>query len=209
MSHRPKRARVHAAPAPEAPVHAGRVWLLSAATLLLVWLAGCGGEKGRTPDQAAASSTGAVATPAGTTPPVAVGDAASPPNLPGGPCYLREVWDECGLIKRLENTGYVPKVDGREAGALGTVFHAPYVKLTLGRGTLHAFIYPTAAAATADLAKADTVGQSVCPPARTARYGGSLLHSANLIAFLEADNENTCVRIGDLVTAGLPKLERR
>ncbi len=178
----------------------------SIASITLATLVACGGDKSRAdaPPASAASSSVAGAVNA-----AATAEATSPPNVPGGPCYLREVWDECGLIKRLENTGYVPKVAGRDAGSLGTTFSAPFVELTLGRGKLRAFIYPTVAAAAADLAKADTAKQGECPPPRTAKYGGTLLHSANMIVFLEADNENTCVRIGDLVNAGLPKIERK
>ncbi|MBI3790314.1 MAG: hypothetical protein HY275_05495 [Gemmatimonadetes bacterium] len=159
-----------------------------------------------TPSAGAGAATAPAGTPADAPRGIA---AASPPNVPGGPCYLREVWDECGLIKRLESSGYVPKVESRDAGALKQHFTAPFVALTLGRGKLLAFIYPTVAAAQAEFAKADTAKQSVCPPLPNARYGGTLLHSANLIAVLQADNDNTCVRIGDLVSAGLPKLERR
>ena len=177
-------------------------------TLALLSLVACGGEKPKAVTNEAgrgAADSAAARAPSSSEP----GAVTSPPKAPGGPCYLREVWDECGLIKRLENSGYVPKVAGRDAGSLAKTFTAPYVELTLGRGTLRAFIYATPQAAAAELAKADTVGQGVCPPARTAKYGGTLLHSANMIALLQADNDNTCVRIGDLVTAGLPKLERK
>lgn len=176
------------------------------ATIALATAAACSGDKppANTPsaDMAASSSLGGAVNAAATAAP-------SPVNVPGGPCYLREIWDECGLIKRLENSGYVPKVAGRDAGSLARSFNAPFVDLALGRGKLRAFIYANAALADADYAKADTAGQGECPPPRTAKYGGTLLHSANMIAILEADNENTCVRIGDLVNAGLPKLERK
>ena len=176
------------------------------ACVALALLAACAGDKPRANESSAvAAQTPSVA---GAVDAAATAD-ASPANVPGGPCYLREVWDECGLIKRLENTGYVPKVAGRDAGALAKSFSAPFVELALGRGTLRAFIYANVAAAAADLAKADSTGQDECPPPRTAKYGGTLLHSANMIAILVADNDNTCVRIGDLVNAGLPKLERK
>lgn len=163
-------------------------------------LAACRADVGSA-DARAAAATGAAGSNAASS--------ASAPNLPGSPCYLREVWDECGLIKRLENSGYVPKVAGRDPARVFKPFTAPYLEITLGRGKLHAFIYPTAQGAAAELARADTAGQGICPPPRTVTYRGTLLHSANLIAFLEADNDNTCARISDLVLAGLPKLERK
>ncbi len=205
---RPRRRSARVAVAKrEKPAFGARIVVLALATLTLLALAACGGEKPKaTPGDASGTNPALAASVAAA---ADAGATASAPNVPGGPCYLREVWDECGLIKRLENSGYVPKVAGRDAGALAKTFTAPFVELTLGRGTLRAFIYATPAAAAAELAKADTVGQGVCPPARTATYGGTLLHSANMIAILQADNDNTCVRIGDLVTAGLPKLERK
>lgn len=163
-------------------------------------LAACGGDAKKT-TAAAPSGAGAAVASA----PAAVPDV----NVPGGPCYLRELWDECTLIKRLESQGYVPKVDGHNAGKLAAVFTAPVVELLLGRGRLRAFIYPTAAAATADLARADTVGQAACPAPPTAKYGATLLHSGNLVALLEAGNDNTCIRVGDLIRAGLPKYQKK
>lgn len=168
------------------------------AVIACALLAACRADARSTGASAAAGAAGATAA-----------SSPSAPNVAGGPCYLREVWDECGLIKRLENSGYVPKVKGRDPASVLKPFTAPYLEITLGRGKLHAFIYPTAQGAAAELARADTAGQGVCPPPRTATYGGTLLHSANLIAFLEADNDNTCARITDLVLAGLPKLERK
>jgi hypothetical protein len=179
------------------------------ACCLVVALAACGGDAPKpapaaTPGAPSATATGVPAAPSGA---AATTPAAASPA--GTPCYLAEAWDECGLIKRLENAGTVPRIEGRDPKALGATFHAPFVSIAIGRGRLKAFIYPSAAAAQADLAKADTAKQGTCPPLPNARYGGALLHSANLVALLEADNENTCVRITDLVTAGLPRLERR
>lgn len=177
-----------------------RGWVMVAAWSAVVLLAACGGDAKETPAAAPSAGSAAVASTA----PAAVPNV----NVPGGPCYLRELWDECTLIKRLESQGYVPKVDGRKAGKLAAMFTAPYVELLLGRGRLRAFLYATEAAARADLARADTVGQATCPAPPNAKYGATLLHSGNLIALLEAGNDNTCIRVGDLIRAGLPTYQK-
>ena len=177
-----------------------RALVAAAALSAAVVQVACGSDKKQAP----------AAAPGGAAAAATSGPAAAPSvNVPGGPCYLRELWDECTLIKRLESQGYVPKVDGRNAGKLATAFTAPSVELLLGRGRLRAFLYASEAAATADLARADTVGQSACPAPPNAKYAATLLHSGNLIALLEAGNDNTCIRVGDLIRAGLPKYERR
>ena len=202
------RARARMSPATRAPYTLAVLVI----ALMLVALDACGGDSRPTNTAAGGSSApavGAAASPGAPAPAVRGGVAtpAAPNGAAGSPCYLRELWDECTLLKRLELQGYVPKVDGRDAGTLGKTFHAPYVDVRLGRGRLKAFIYPTIAAATADLARADTVGQSACPPPSNSRYGGALFHSGNIVTLLQAENDNTCVRIGDLIAAGLPKLQ--
>lgn len=163
--------------------------------VLLAVLAACGDGAGQTDSATAVRSDSVAAVPTRV--------AASP-----GACVLAPLWSPCLLRKALENAGLAPQEEDS--------VHYPFLatagrRWRLGRAELQTFMYPTAEALRADLAKLDTItGQP--------RSGGDRVEwsrppativSRNLLVFLLGGNERQDERIRNAIEAGVLAIKPR
>jgi hypothetical protein len=110
----------------------------------------------------------------------------------------------CSVEKRLERAGFVPRrvasVSEPRAG-----FRVRPTAYLLNKSRLEVFIYPTEAAANADVAKLDTV--YAAPRGATNSWGSTpaFVRSANLIAVFLPENGTEAERLSLALTAGAPQ----
>lgn len=163
--------------------------------LALLLFAGC--AKGEVPIDSTAAKSSAAPVDSGTR--VAGG---------AGACVLADLWSPCLLRKALENAGLAPQEEDS--------VHYPFLgpggrRWRLGRAELQTFLYPSAEALRADLARFDTLtGQP-----RTGRdrvewsRPPATIVSRNLLAFLLGGNERQDERIRNSIEAGVLGIKPR
>ncbi|MBI2796743.1 MAG: hypothetical protein HYX65_08575 [Gemmatimonadetes bacterium] len=174
-----------------------------AAAALLVVVAACGDRK--------ASRDSSATVPV----PVVTGNATPVAAPPAGsmatgtvPCTVGALWDECAVIKRIEQQGLVPRLDTttnvRAAG-----FSIAGRRVMLGRGELVFFLYADTLQRAHDTAALDTL--TVAPRGQSGAWSTTptLVVSRNVAVVLLSKETNVKIRITDAFTAGLPALERR
>jgi len=106
--------------------------------------------------------------------------------------------------KRLGQSGFVVKrVNGDASHRNG--FSVRPTAYMLGRSRLEVFIYPNESAASADVAKIDTI--AAAPPGKPNRWGTppTFARSANLLAVFLTDNPTQAERLTLALTAGAPQ----
>jgi hypothetical protein len=120
-------------------------------------------------------------------------------------CPRTGQWALCSVERRLIQSGFViRRVDGAPPRRAGfSVLPTAYM---LGRSRLEVFIYPTAAALAADVARIDT---STAAP-RGAKnpwpfFSPTFVRSANLAAVFLTDNPTQAERLTLALTAGAPQ----
>lgn len=135
---------------------------------------------------------------------------AAPPGAPGtaggDPCVLGTLWTECVLRKRIESFGLAPVLAPLDSSL--RFAGAETYRWRIGRGEVHAFVFPTKDAADAAFGSLDSLTASPRgkesidwpePPV--------LLRSLNLMVVLASSSNQETARITDAVTAGLPNVK--
>jgi len=114
------------------------------------------------------------------------------------------MWALCSVEKRLAQSGFVVKRVAGDA-PLRSGFSIRPTAYTLGRSRLEVFLYPSESAASADVAKIDTI--SAAPPGKPNRWGTAptFARSANLLAVFLTDNPTQAERLTLALTAGAPQ----
>lgn len=147
----------------------------------------------------------AAANTAADAPPPASAAAGAPGTAGGDPCVLGALWTECVFRKRIENSGLAPVLAPLDSSL--RFAGAETYRWRLGRGEVHAFFFPSQAAADAAFASLDSATAS---PRGAERIDWPeppvLLRSANLLVVLASSSVLETERITDAVSAGLPKV---
>lgn len=118
-------------------------------------------------------------------------------------CPRTGLWALCSVEDRLTHSGFVVRrADGSPKRAGFSVLPQLY---TLGRSRLEVFLYPNAAAATADFRGIDTL--SAAPRGAPNPWGmtPTFVRSANLLAVFLTDNPTYAERLTLALTAGAPQ----
>ena len=120
---------------------------------------------------------------------------------------LGDLWAMCTVIKRLENAGLAPRIEGDTLHL--AMFAVPGVRVNLGRGELQLFIYADTVQRARDVARLDTI--EVAPRGQRGRWPmpASLVVSRNIAGVLLTESALLHDRVHDALTAGLPTLQRR
>lgn len=171
--------------------HAARaVWAL-------VLIAACGDKKAQPPRGGDGEKQPAAAvTPAGAAGSIATGTA---------PCTLGALWDECVVIKRLEQQGLVPRLDTASHVTVDG-FSVPGRSVKLGRGEIVFFLYPDSARRVRDTAALDTLTAAPRGSRGSWSQPPTLVVSRNVAVVLLSRETNVRIRVTDAFTAGLPAL---
>ena len=176
----------------------------------MLWAcSGSAGESARAPADTAATisaaDTASARTPTGIAtagPVVPVSGASTVPS--GGACPRTGLWAECSLEKRLNQAGFVvqraPDAVARRPG-----FSVQPTLYNLGKSRLEVFIYPTQAAANADVRKIDTVSASPEGTKGNWPMPPTFVRSANLVAVFLTTNPTQAERLTLAITAGAPQ----
>ena len=170
---------------------------------LLVALAALAACSGSSPDGSEpGASTPATLNPASDSVP----RTATSSTLAGSasPCPRTGMWALCSVETRLVQSGFVVRrVKGDAPRRAG--FSVPPIVYTLGRTKLEVFVYPSASALDADIAKMDTV---IAAPRGTRNPWlmiPTFVRSANLAAVFLTDNPTQAERFTLALTAGAPQ----
>ena len=178
---------------------------------IAVLLAAACGERQASLSASSASSTAVAASGASSA--AAAGTPASVPGaVPAGsiatgtaPCTVGALWDECAVIKRIEQQGLVPRLDTtsrvRAAG-----FSIAGRKVLLGRGELVFFLYADTLQRSRDTARLDTL--TAAPRGSSGHWSTTptLVVSRNVAVVVLTKETNVRIRVTDAFTAGLPSL---
>jgi hypothetical protein len=113
-------------------------------------------------------------------------------------------WALCSVEKRLEQSGFVVRRANGEAPRRAGFTVRPVV-YTLGRSRLVVFIYPSEAAASADVAKIDTVSAAPSDAPNQWETAPTFVRSGNLVAVFLTDNPTQAERLTLALTAGAPQ----
>ena len=135
--------------------------------------------------------------------PASPSDSLSKPAAPA--CVSEGDWQQCSIEKRLADAGYVPVNKGP---APTGIFDVTGATLLLGKAELNVYIFPSARAREAAVAKIDT--NTVAPRGATAPWAMPpwLITSNNLVAVLVSDNGRLIERVQNAIRAGLPNPSR-
>jgi len=122
----------------------------------------------------------------------------------GGDCPRTGLWAECSVEKRLSQSGFVVR---RETGGANprAGFSVTPTIYTLGRSRLEVFIYPTQAAANADVRRIDTASAAPKGVPSPWPMPPTFVRSANLVAVFLTDNPTQAERLTLALTAGAPQ----
>jgi hypothetical protein len=166
---------------------------LMAVLVVLPGVVGCGRASSDTQPPAVAESV-----------PPALRISSSSASAVAGECPRTGLWAICSIEKRLAQSGFVVKRGNRE-GPARPGFSVRPALYTLGRSRLEVFVYPTAAAANADVEKLDTL--SAAPRGAPNPWGmpPTFVRSANLIAIYLTENPTQAERLTLALTAGAPQ----
>jgi hypothetical protein len=161
---------------------------------VLAGLIGCGGRGSDTHQPPAIGQTTAAISPT----------SSSSASATSGTCPRTGLWAICSVEKRLSQSGFVVNRGERE-GPPRQGFRVRPALYTLGRSRLEVFLYPTEAAANADVANLDTL---IAAP-RGARNPWEMMptfvRSVNLIAVYLTENPTQAERLTLALTAGAPQ----
>jgi hypothetical protein len=137
-------------------------------------------------------------------PPEIASTSASPALAAAGGCPRTGLWAICSVEKRLTQSGFVVS-RGSPEGPPRPGFSVRPALYTLGRSRLEVFLYPTEAAANADVARLDTL--SAAPRGARNSWGmpPTFVRSANLIAVYLTENPTHAERLTLALTAGAPQ----
>ncbi|HEV7839576.1 MAG TPA: hypothetical protein VGO75_16015 [Gemmatimonadaceae bacterium] len=121
-------------------------------------------------------------------------------------CPRTGLWALCSVEKRLSQSGFVvSRVAGLPARRPG--FSVAPTVYNLGKTRVEVFIYPSEAAASADVAKIDTV--FAAPRGARSPWGPGVAptfaRSGNLAAVFLTDNPTQAERFTLAITAGAPQ----
>jgi hypothetical protein len=119
-------------------------------------------------------------------------------------CPRTGTWALCSVEKRLEQSGFVVRrIDVASPHRAG--FSVTPAVYTLGPSRLEVFIYPDAAALSADVAKIDTA--SATPRGAPSQWEAAptFVRSGNLAAVFLTDNATQAERLTLALTAGAPQ----
>lgn len=167
------------------------------ALLALAVVAACSEKKPQPPWGSEVLKLPAVAvTPAGAAGSIATGTA---------PCTLGALWDECVVIKRLEQQGLVPRLDTASHVTVDG-FSVPGRSVKLGRGEIVFFLYPDSAQRVRDTAALDTLTAAPRGSSGSWNQPPTLVVSRNVAVVLLSRETNVRIRVTDAFTAGLPAL---
>jgi aminoglycoside phosphotransferase (APT) family kinase protein len=120
------------------------------------------------------------------------------------PCPRTGLWALCSVEQRLKGAGFVlRRVEGEAPRRAG--FGVRPVAYTLAHSRLEVFIYPTASALSADVAKIDTV--KAAPPGAPTEWETTpiFVHSGNLAVIFLTENGTQAERLTLALTAGAPQ----
>lgn len=111
----------------------------------------------------------------------------------------QDVWNAVEVVSRLEQAGLVVRDLGRPIRAAG--FGVEGATYSVSGGQLHVFLYPSAAARSADTESLDSA--RAAPPGTASSWTGvpRLMTSGNLAAVLLADREQLAERVRNVLTA--------
>jgi len=135
--------------------------------------------------------------------PVAVASTSSSSSSKSA-CPRTGQWAACSVEQRLVRSGFVvvpvkDKPDRRPGfSVLPNVYH-------LGHSRLEVFLYPSPAAAAADVARLDTLTSSPKGAKRTYVTAPTFVRSGNLLAVLLTDSPVQADRLSLALTAGAPQ----
>ena len=124
------------------------------------------------------------------------------------PCTLVERWDECTVIKRLEQQGLVPRLDTASHVTVAG-FSVPGRAVKLGRGEIVFFLYADSAQRVRDTARLDTLTAAPRGTSGTWSQPPTLVVSRNVAVVLLSRETNVRIRVTDAFTAGLPAIDTR
>ena len=168
-----------------------------AAALAILTVACARGDQAARSDSSSASPTAAAAAPRA--------DSTSPPTPVTPACVSEGDWQPCSIEKRLTDAGYVPVNKGRAPTGVFDVAGTTYL---LGQAELNIYIFPSARAREAAVAKIDT--NTVAPRGATGPWSMPpwFITSNNLVAVLVSDNGRLIERVQNAIRAGLPSPTR-
>ncbi len=122
-------------------------------------------------------------------------------------CPRTGLWALCSVETRLVQSGFVVRHLDSETPQRRAGFSVMPVLYTLGRTRLEVVIYPSASAASADVARLDTVFAS--PRGSRTAWGVGIIptfvRSGNLAAVFLTDNPTQAERLTLALTAGAPQ----
>ena len=125
-------------------------------------------------------------------------------STPASPCPRTGLWALCSVEDRLTDAGFVlRRISSPVPHRAG--FSVDPAVYTLAGKRLEVFIYPSAAALSADIAKIDTL--SAAPNGAPNPWGmpPTFVHSGNLAAVYLTDNGTQAERLTLALTAGAPQ----
>jgi hypothetical protein len=136
--------------------------------------------------------------------PVAVANEATTSSTPKNACPRTGLWATCSVEQRLVRSGFVI-VSVKEDPVRRPGFSVPAAVYHLGHSRLEVFLYQSPAAASADVARLDTLTSSPRGAKRTYVTAPTFIRSANLLAVLLTDSPVQADRLSLALTAGAPQ----
>ena len=162
--------------------------------LLVVLVAGCGGESAR--DDTAQTGSAAPA-------PV-VGGSAVAGDTGKAQCPPTGLWSQCAVVERLDRAGLAPRLDSTATPREDPLTPAGFL-VRVGSSELEVYVYPSVAARRSDVARIDTTRYLGYTEAVSIQQLPTIIQSANLIAILHSRTDHQRERVGDALTAGPPQ----
>jgi hypothetical protein len=158
------------------------------AVLAAALLVGCGERASESATREPSAATASVELPS------APADTSCPPT---------GRWEECSLVRRLEQAGLAPR--RRELPVRRPPLTPDGVGFDVGRGELEAYIYPSLELRQREQALLDSAAFVGASQPVSLRNEPTLIVSGNLLAVLRSASDRQRERVSDALTAGAPQ----